>query len=38
MGRGAQRAGVACGPIYKLDQVFADPQVQLAGLVHEVVE
>ena len=29
-------AGVACGPIYKLDQVFADPQVQLAGLVHEV--
>ncbi len=29
-------AGVACGPIYKLDQVFADPQVQLAGLLHEV--
>jgi crotonobetainyl-CoA:carnitine CoA-transferase CaiB-like acyl-CoA transferase len=29
-------AGVACGPIYRLDQVFADPQVQLAGLVHEV--
>lgn len=29
-------AGVACGPIYKLDQVFADPQVLLAGLVHEV--
>ncbi len=29
-------AGVACGPIYKLDQVFADPQVQLAGLVKEV--
>jgi crotonobetainyl-CoA:carnitine CoA-transferase CaiB-like acyl-CoA transferase len=29
-------AGVACGPINKLDQVFADPQVKLAGLVHEV--
>jgi crotonobetainyl-CoA:carnitine CoA-transferase CaiB-like acyl-CoA transferase len=28
--------GVACGPINKLDQVFADPQAQLAGLVHEV--
>jgi formyl-CoA transferase len=30
------KAGVACGPIYRLDQVFADPQVQLAGLVHQV--
>jgi crotonobetainyl-CoA:carnitine CoA-transferase CaiB-like acyl-CoA transferase len=30
------KAGVACGPIYKLDQVFADPQVQLAGLVRDV--
>jgi crotonobetainyl-CoA:carnitine CoA-transferase CaiB-like acyl-CoA transferase len=29
-------AGVACGPIYKLDQVFNDPQVQLAGLVQDV--
>jgi crotonobetainyl-CoA:carnitine CoA-transferase CaiB-like acyl-CoA transferase len=28
-------AGVACGPIYTLDQVFADPQVQGLGLVHE---
>jgi crotonobetainyl-CoA:carnitine CoA-transferase CaiB-like acyl-CoA transferase len=28
--------GIACGPINKLDQVFADPQVQLAGLVREV--
>ena len=28
--------GIAAGPIYKLDQVFADPQVQLAGLIHEV--
>jgi formyl-CoA transferase len=29
-------SAIACGPIYKLDQVFADPQVQLAGLLHEV--
>ena len=29
-------AGVACGPIYKINQVFADPQVQLAGLIREV--
>jgi crotonobetainyl-CoA:carnitine CoA-transferase CaiB-like acyl-CoA transferase len=28
-------AGVACGPIYTVDQVFADPQVRLAGLVRE---
>jgi formyl-CoA transferase len=28
-------AGVACGPILMLDQVFADPQVQQAGLIHE---
>lgn len=28
--------GVACGPIYKLDQVFADAQVQRAGLLKEV--
>jgi formyl-CoA transferase len=28
-------AGVACGPIYTVDQVFADPQVKLAGLVAE---
>ena len=28
-------AGVACGPIYTLDQVFADPQVRGLGLVHE---
>jgi crotonobetainyl-CoA:carnitine CoA-transferase CaiB-like acyl-CoA transferase len=27
-------AGVACGPIYRLDQVFADPQVEQFGLVH----
>jgi crotonobetainyl-CoA:carnitine CoA-transferase CaiB-like acyl-CoA transferase len=30
-------AGVACGPISRLDQVFADPQVKQAGLVHEQV-
>ncbi len=30
-------AGVASGPIYKVDQVFADPQVRAAGLVHEQV-
>ena len=29
-------AGVACGPIYTVDQVFADPQVAHAGLVHEL--
>jgi formyl-CoA transferase len=28
-------AGVACGPIYKVDDVFADPQVAAANLVHE---
>lgn len=30
-------AGVACGPIYSVDQVFADPQVAHAGLVHELL-
>jgi formyl-CoA transferase len=29
-------AGVACGPINTLDQVFADPQVKLAELVRDV--
>ncbi len=29
-------AGVACGPIYTVDQVFADPQVAHASLVHEL--
>lgn len=29
-------AGVAGGPIYTLDQVFADPQVVQSGLVHEI--
>ncbi|MBI2296615.1 MAG: CoA transferase [Betaproteobacteria bacterium] len=26
------QAGVACGPIYTMDQVFADPQVKLLGM------
>jgi crotonobetainyl-CoA:carnitine CoA-transferase CaiB-like acyl-CoA transferase len=29
-------AGVACGPIYRLDEVFADSQVVESGLVHEL--
>jgi crotonobetainyl-CoA:carnitine CoA-transferase CaiB-like acyl-CoA transferase len=29
-------AGVACGEVYRLDEVFADPQVQHARLVSEV--
>jgi crotonobetainyl-CoA:carnitine CoA-transferase CaiB-like acyl-CoA transferase len=29
-------AGIAAGPIYKLDQVFTDPQVRLAGLIQDV--
>lgn len=29
-------AGVACGPIYDIGQVFADPQVKALGLVEEV--
>jgi formyl-CoA transferase len=28
-------AGVACGPIYKVNDVFADAQVEAAHLVHE---
>ena len=31
------RAGVACGPIYDLGQVFADPQVQQLRLVEDVL-
>ena len=30
------KAGVPCGPIYKLDQVFADPQVRHLGLAVSV--
>ena len=29
-------AGVPCGPIYTVDQVFADPQVMHAGLAATV--
>jgi crotonobetainyl-CoA:carnitine CoA-transferase CaiB-like acyl-CoA transferase len=28
------RAGVPCGPIHRIDQVFADPQVQHLGMSH----
>ncbi len=30
------KAGVPCGPIYKMDQVFADPQVQHLGMAVKV--
>jgi formyl-CoA transferase len=30
------RAGVPCGPIYKMNEVFADPQVQHLGLAVDV--
>jgi formyl-CoA transferase len=30
------KAGVPCGPIYKMDQVFADPQVQHLGMAAPV--
>lgn len=29
-------AGVPCGPIYSIDQMFADPQVQHLGMEHPV--
>ena len=29
-------AGVPCGPIYSIDQVFADPQVQHLGIAQDV--
>lgn len=28
------KAGVPCGPVNKIDQVFADPQVEHLGIVH----
>jgi crotonobetainyl-CoA:carnitine CoA-transferase CaiB-like acyl-CoA transferase len=31
-----EKAAIACGPIYELDEVLADPQVQHLGLVAEV--
>jgi crotonobetainyl-CoA:carnitine CoA-transferase CaiB-like acyl-CoA transferase len=30
------KAGVPCGPIYSIDQVFADPQVKHLGIVQSV--
>ena len=30
------KAGVSCGPIYSMDQVFDDPQVKARGMVVEV--
>src|SRR3954463_9799046 len=30
------KAGVPCGPIYRMDEVFADPQVQHLGIAGEV--
>ena len=30
------KAGVSCGPIYSMDQVFNDPQVKARGMVVEV--
>ena len=30
-----EAAGVPCGPVYEFDRLFADPQVQAAGLVSE---
>src|SRR6185369_7882139 len=29
------KAGVPCGPIYSIDQVFADPQVKHLGIARE---
>ena len=31
-------AGVPCGPIYKIDEVFADPQVQHLGIAQSVTK
>ena len=31
------RAGIPCGPIYTIDQTFADPQVRHLGIAQEVV-
>jgi len=30
------RAGVPCGPIYRIDQVFADPQVRHLGIARAI--
>jgi formyl-CoA transferase len=31
------KAGVPCGPIYSIDQMFADPQVQHLGIAQSVI-
>ena len=31
-----EAAGVPCGPIYSIDEMFADPQVQHVGMTHPV--
>ena len=31
------KAGVPCGPIYTIDQMFADPQIKHIGIAQEVV-
>ena len=31
-------AGVPCGPIYSIDQVFADPQVKHLGMAQKVAQ
>jgi crotonobetainyl-CoA:carnitine CoA-transferase CaiB-like acyl-CoA transferase len=32
------KAGIPCGPIYSIDQAFADPQVRHLGIVQKVGE
>ena len=34
--RAAQQGGIPCGPIYSIDQTFADPQVQHLGIAQAV--
>ena len=29
-------AGVSCGPIYRIDEMFADPQVEHLGIVRSI--
>ena len=36
LGRALNKAGVPCGPIYSIDQVFADPQVKHLGIAQDV--
>ncbi|MEV0699847.1 CoA transferase [Saccharopolyspora sp. NPDC050389] len=32
-----REAGIPCGPVHRVDQVFADPQVQALGMVQQVM-